>query len=323
MFYIDHQEITVKKEGNKIFFYNEDNRVLAKHIKTIICICNICKTETEINANLLAIKFRRYGSYICNKCGVNKKYLNDDDRKKYYKDKQKKELETKLKNGTTVSQKIQKGEKWGFQNLNQSSGSLIRQKMNQTKQKNNTFGHNGSETRNKMNQTMNENKTDQKTLKRGWYAWSLEDRKKFNELYKPGFLSWSFEERLAHNRKIATNTDIKAREEKRANTCIEKGLWNDPIKLSEWKQYHKRVWRETVRQNLESLENYEKRGRADLVDNAYHLDHQYSIFEGFKNNISPEIIGNIANLKMIPHYENSSKCSKCSLTIEELIAKIK
>lgn len=52
--------------------------------------------------------------------------------------------------------------------------------------------------------------------------------------------------------------------------------------------------------------------------NELHLDHNYSISEGFKNNIPPEIIGHWTNLRLIPKIENSSKGSRCHKTKEQL-----
>lgn len=49
-----------------------------------------------------------------------------------------------------------------------------------------------------------------------------------------------------------------------------------------------------------------------------HLDHVYSIAEGFKNNIPPEIIGHWSNLRLLPKIENSSKGSACHKTKEQL-----
>ena len=49
-----------------------------------------------------------------------------------------------------------------------------------------------------------------------------------------------------------------------------------------------------------------------------HLDHIYSIAEGFVNNIPPEIIGHWTNLRLIPKIENSSKGAKCHKTQEQL-----
>lgn len=51
-------------------------------------------------------------------------------------------------------------------------------------------------------------------------------------------------------------------------------------------------------------------------------DHIYSISEGFKNNIDPNIIKHPANCRLIRHNENQSKGFKCSIIIEELIQKI-
>ena len=52
--------------------------------------------------------------------------------------------------------------------------------------------------------------------------------------------------------------------------------------------------------------------------NQLHLDHIYSISEGFKNNIPAEVIGHWTNLRLIPKIENSSKGAKCHKTLEEL-----
>lgn len=86
------------------------------------------------------------------------------------------------------------------------------------------------------------------------------------------------------------------------------------------KKYQKKVRYYTNKQNLKSLPNYEKRGvYMGKSSNTYHLDHKYSILEGFKNNINPELIGNIHNLEMIPGYENRKKYKNCSITIELLL----
>ena len=50
----------------------------------------------------------------------------------------------------------------------------------------------------------------------------------------------------------------------------------------------------------------------------YHIDHRYSIFQGFKDKIPSEIIGSIFNLEMIESRVNISKNIQCSITKEEL-----
>jgi hypothetical protein len=87
--------------------------------------------------------------------------------------------------------------------------------------------------------------------------------------------------------------------------------------LPEYSKYKNMVTKVTRRQPIESLSNYEKRGLAG-VEGAYHLDHKYSILEGFKNDISPEIIGNINNLEFLPWIENTRKNANCSISISQL-----
>ena len=86
----------------------------------------------------------------------------------------------------------------------------------------------------------------------------------------------------------------------------------DKAKLAE---YRRAVYGFTNQNDLEKLHNYEKRGRLDLDKNCYHLDHKYSILEGFKNNIPASIIGSFDNLEMILGTDNISKSDLCSTTV--------
>lgn len=83
-------------------------------------------------------------------------------------------------------------------------------------------------------------------------------------------------------------------------------------------KYKNDVMKITRQQPISSLINYNKRGNSG-IDGAYHLDHKYSILEGFNNNLPSEIIGNIKNLEFITWEENIKKRTKCSITINELI----
>jgi transposase-like protein/predicted transcriptional regulator len=85
-----------------------------------------------------------------------------------------------------------------------------------------------------------------------------------------------------------------------------------------FKKYKNDVMKITNQQPINELANYEKRGNSG-VNGAFHLDHKFSILEGFKNNISPNIIGNIKNLEFIPWEENIKKRTKNSITINELL----
>lgn len=77
-----------------------------------------------------------------------------------------------------------------------------------------------------------------------------------------------------------------------------------------WRVYRREVLRITREQQTYTLENQDKRGKTG-IEGAYHLDHAISIKYGFANNISPEVIGHISNLRFIPWRDNISKGTKC------------
>ena len=98
-------------------------------------------------------------------------------------------------------------------------------------------------------------------------------------------------------------------------TGINQGrFWKpDDPEYIEFKKYRRKVYYWTSKNNLTLLENYNKRSK-----DGYHLDHKYSIAEGFKNKVPPKIIGNISNLEFLLYTENIKKGTKCSITLEKL-----
>jgi hypothetical protein len=111
--------------------------------------------------------------------------------------------------------------------------------------------------------------------------------------------------------KIVTEQSIQ----KRKDTCIAKGLWwkpDDPEYL-EFKKYRRKVYYWTSKNDLTMLANFDKRSKTE-----YHLDHKYSISEGFKNKVSPNIIGSVYNLEFLLSTDNVRKGTKCSITLEKL-----
>ena len=81
---------------------------------------------------------------------------------------------------------------------------------------------------------------------------------------------------------------------------------------------YKRIVNQITRnQPLKTLSNFDKRGITG-TQGVYQLDHKYSIKQGFIDNISPLIIGNISNLEFIPWEENNKKRSKCSVKINDI-----
>ena len=55
---------------------------------------------------------------------------------------------------------------------------------------------------------------------------------------------------------------------------------------------------------------------------ANHLDHIYSISQGYKDSINPFYLAHPSNLQMLKAKENKKKNSKCGHTADELFEKI-
>jgi hypothetical protein len=85
-------------------------------------------------------------------------------------------------------------------------------------------------------------------------------------------------------------------------------------RIGEYIVYRSEVRRITEKQPLFLLEDYDKRGKEN-----YHLDHIFSIAEGYKNNVSPEVIASIINLRFIKAEINRQKTDKSGITKEELL----
>ena len=122
----------------------------------------------------------------------------------------------------------------------------------------------------------------------------------------------------ANEKRAKKLTGIKRSQEtinKTRQTKIDKGIfWKpDEPEYLEFKKYRRKVYYWTSKNDLTQLENHDKRGRF-----GYHLDHKYSITEGFKNKVPPKVIGSIDNLEFICYTDNLSKGTKCSITLEKL-----
>lgn len=54
-------------------------------------------------------------------------------------------------------------------------------------------------------------------------------------------------------------------------------------------------------------------------EGAHHIDHKFSILNGYKQKVSPFVIGHLCNLQMLPWKINLSKHSACSIPLDELL----
>tara|TARA_S200002703_G_scaffold149892_1_gene147846 strand:+ start:1509 stop:2345 length:837 start_codon:yes stop_codon:yes gene_type:complete len=101
-------------------------------------------------------------------------------------------------------------------------------------------------------------------------------------------------------------------------TRIRNGTMCNPENIPEFIKYKNKVSVLTKHQPLDKLDNIEKRGNLGYNEDAYHIDHIYSVYDGFLNDVDPSIIASFPNLQCIPARENISKRHRSAITLNEL-----
>jgi hypothetical protein len=86
---------------------------------------------------------------------------------------------------------------------------------------------------------------------------------------------------------------------------------------STWFVYKKIVYgmSEKTYRRYKNLINPENLARGKHL---YHLDHKFSVLDGFRNNIAPHVMACAFNLQMLPAKENIAKDYHSEITIDEL-----
>lgn len=118
-----------------------------------------------------------------------------------------------------------------------------------------------------------------------------------------------------HNITITWNNWSKGR---RCLQCFKEDRFENAVKyMNGWRRYSflARHYTEISYREYRNIINPNDLKRG--ID--YHLDHKYSVYEGFKNNISPKIIGGYKNLEIITSKENLSKGRLCSVELKYIL----
>lgn len=119
-------------------------------------------------------------------------------------------------------------------------------------------------------------------------------------------------------RKLRSETFKKAvNSEEYKNIMYEKRLWKKP---EEMKEYEKYCYEVSLYTKFNFKNFYNEIENANLRSREFHLDHKYSINNGFINNINPKIIGHYKNFEILHHSKNESKNSRNSIEFEELLS---
>lgn len=100
------------------------------------------------------------------------------------------------------------------------------------------------------------------------------------------------------------------------STKIRKGDIRSPDQMSEFEAYKRNVWK---------ISNQQYKLYKDIINPEglprslkYHLDHKYSIQQGWQNNVPAEIIGGYKNLQILEGKKNRQKGNRCDITLEEI-----
>ncbi len=109
--------------------------------------------------------------------------------------------------------------------------------------------------------------------------------------------------------------------DKTKSTRISNGTQIDDTLINNFKDYKKVAMNRTITiySNNKKIINANNLKRAKK---EYHIDHIYSIKQGFLNNIPLEIITHPCNLQMIHYKENLIKQDSCWITLESLLLNI-
>lgn len=99
-------------------------------------------------------------------------------------------------------------------------------------------------------------------------------------------------------------------------TKAEKGIITHPSNRNSYYRYKTLVLHLTNRHRQTLTEGYVT-GLAGKPG-AWHIDHRFSIIQGFREQISPFVIGHLENLQMLPWKQNIQKLHRCDISKEEL-----
>lgn len=87
---------------------------------------------------------------------------------------------------------------------------------------------------------------------------------------------------------------------------------------AQWKEFRK-----YGRSCRKLSQTWAKDNGHQLGQQTFHVDHIYSIADGFRNKVSPLILSHPANLRILEAKKNSSKGPKSDITLDELLIRIK
>ena len=111
-----------------------------------------------------------------------------------------------------------------------------------------------------------------------------------------------------------SESEIQEWKDRISKQCISRGATPKHLRTKR-RLYYDAVWAVTEKSWKEHFDDINP-NRTNRSKNA--LDHNYSIQQGFRDNILPNIIGHYTNLRILTLSENSKKGMRCDKTKDQL-----
>lgn len=116
---------------------------------------------------------------------------------------------------------------------------------------------------------------------------------------------------------VSQSEEIKI---KKYKTALNHGFILPKEMKDDYQRYKDTVAKLTEKTYFKYIEEINpKRLNRGVSNNSHHLDHKFSIFQGFLENIPEEVIASKINLELINARDNRSKGKNCSWTKEDLL----
>lgn len=139
-----------------------------------------------------------------------------------------------------------------------------------------------------------------------------------------------------HHSWLFKNRKPMVRSKSNTNTCVEfyiaKGMSKDDaaeaLKQRQSTKGIRKLWNayKYYRKKVDKISNeWCDKGFVGDIDKRgkeYHLDHIYSVFDGFWNKVPEDVVGHWKNLRIIPALENKEKWARSDILLEDLLEEI-
>ncbi len=106
--------------------------------------------------------------------------------------------------------------------------------------------------------------------------------------------------------------NVSARVAKTKAEMIRTGQWVHPDRKPAFEKYKRDVWNLTTK-NVQGIPWLQGRSRR------VHLDHIYSMLDGFKNGVSPSVVASLGNLRLMEGRANIQKQTSSWMSLEDLL----